>query len=125
MLTQAAEIADRLQAQGMLEPRDSSLPHELARRIAALTQPASAPAASGQVAPFEPEPSAWPELASTVPQTVQQMYDVLVGRDLLFSRAELLRSLERQGVLVLDTIPERLTVDAVNRYLSLKTGVRM
>jgi hypothetical protein len=26
---------------------------------------------------------------------------------------------------VLDTVPERLTIDAVNRYLSLKTGVRM
>ena len=39
-------------------------------------------------------------------------------------RAELLRGLEREGVMVLDTVPERLTVDAVNRYLALKTGVR-
>jgi uncharacterized protein (DUF58 family) len=64
------------------------------------------------------------QLAAAVPQTTDEMYDVLVSRDLLHSRAELLRSLERQGVLVLDTVPERLTVDAVNRYLSLKTGVR-
>jgi hypothetical protein len=27
--------------------------------------------------------------------------------------------------MVLDTVPERLTIDAVNRYLELKTGVRM
>jgi hypothetical protein len=53
------------------------------------------------------------------------MYDVLVARTLLDGRAELLRALEQQGVLVLDTVPERLTVDAVNRYLALKTGVRM
>jgi uncharacterized protein (DUF58 family) len=65
------------------------------------------------------------KLAATVPQTTEQVYDVLVSRDLLHSRAELLRQLERQGVLVLDTVPERLTIDAVNRYLSLKTGMRM
>jgi hypothetical protein len=52
------------------------------------------------------------------------MYDVLVARDLLHARSEMLRSLERQGVMVLDTVPDRLTVDAVNRYLTIKTGVR-
>ena len=65
------------------------------------------------------------QLAARVPQTAEEMYDVLVARDLLHGRAELLRSLERQGVLVLDTVPERLTVDAVNRYLALKTGARI
>jgi uncharacterized protein (DUF58 family) len=63
------------------------------------------------------------QLAQRAPQGVAQMYDVLVGRDLLQGRAELLRRLERQGVVVIDTVPERLTVDAVNRYLALKTGV--
>jgi uncharacterized protein (DUF58 family) len=65
------------------------------------------------------------QLAARTPQTAEEMYDVLVARDLLHGRAELLRSLERQGVLVLDTVPERLTVDAVNRYLALKTGARI
>ena len=37
----------------------------------------------------------------------------------------MLRSLERQGVLVLDTVPDKLTIDAVNRYLGLKTGMQM
>ncbi|MCI0461720.1 MAG: DUF58 domain-containing protein [Gemmataceae bacterium] len=64
-------------------------------------------------------------LAGQVPQTPEQLYDILVARALLQGRAELLQSLERQGVLVLDTVPERLTVDAVNRYLALKTGSRM
>jgi uncharacterized protein (DUF58 family) len=65
------------------------------------------------------------ELAARVPQTPGELYDILVARDLLHSRAELLRGLERQGVMVLDTVPDRLTVDAVNRYLALKTGARM
>jgi hypothetical protein len=48
-----------------------------------------------------------------------------VARDLLQSRAEMLGGLERERILVLDTVPERLTVDAVNRYLALKTGMRI
>jgi uncharacterized protein (DUF58 family) len=64
------------------------------------------------------------ELAARTPATGQEMYDVLVARDLLQGRTEMLRSLERQGVMVLDTVPERLTIDAVNRYLSIKTGIR-
>jgi uncharacterized protein (DUF58 family) len=65
------------------------------------------------------------ELAARVPETTAGLYDILVARNLLQSRAELLRGLERRGVLVLDTRPERLTVDAVNRYLALKTGAKI
>jgi uncharacterized protein (DUF58 family) len=65
------------------------------------------------------------ELAAQKPEGEEKLYDILVARDLLNGRAELLRGLERQGVLVLDTVPERLTIDAVNRYLALKTGMRM
>jgi uncharacterized protein (DUF58 family) len=65
------------------------------------------------------------QLARRRPADAGEMYDVLVARDLLEGRAELLRGLERQGVPVLDTVPDRLTVDAVNRYLALKTGVRL
>ncbi len=65
------------------------------------------------------------QLAARAPGSAEEMYDVLVARDLLDGRAELLHSLERQGVLVVDTVPDQLTIDAVNRYLALKTGVRM
>jgi uncharacterized protein (DUF58 family) len=64
------------------------------------------------------------ELAARTPATTEQLYDVMVSRDLLQGRAEQLRHLEREGVMVLDTVPERLTIDAVNRYLALKTGMR-
>ncbi|HVS35339.1 MAG TPA: DUF58 domain-containing protein [Gemmataceae bacterium] len=65
------------------------------------------------------------KLAAEQPRNAEHLYNVLTARDLLAGRAEMLRSLERQGVLVLDTAPERLTIDAVNRYLSLKTGMQM
>jgi uncharacterized protein (DUF58 family) len=65
------------------------------------------------------------QLAARQPTHSEELYDILVARDLLHGRAELLRNLEHQGVLVLDTIPERLTIDAVNRYLALKTGIRL
>jgi uncharacterized protein (DUF58 family) len=65
------------------------------------------------------------QLAEREPEDTASLYDVLVARDLLRGRAEMLRQLERQGVLVVDTVPEHLTVDAVNRYLALKTGLRM
>src|SRR5262245_13192156 len=65
------------------------------------------------------------DLAATTPGERGAMYDVLVARDLLQSRAELLGGLEREGVMTLDTVPERLTIDAVNRYLALKTGARI
>jgi uncharacterized protein (DUF58 family) len=65
------------------------------------------------------------DLAARTPRAAGEMYDILVARDLLHDRAELLRGLERQGVMVLDTVPERLTIDAVNRYLSLKTGIQL
>jgi uncharacterized protein (DUF58 family) len=65
------------------------------------------------------------DLAARTPDSHDELYDVLVARDLLQGRAEMLRGLERQGVMVLDTVPERLTIDAVNRYLALKTGTRI
>jgi uncharacterized protein (DUF58 family) len=64
-------------------------------------------------------------LAAHTAATPDQMYDILVARDLLHGRAALLKSLERQGVMVVDTVPERLTVDAVNRYLALKGGSKV
>src|SRR5438132_14091338 len=63
-------------------------------------------------------------LAAQTPETTEELYDILVARDLLHARKEMLHSLERQGIMVLDTIPERLSIDAVNRYLALKTGAR-
>src|SRR5262249_16917545 len=64
-------------------------------------------------------------LAARVPEDREQLYDILVARDLLHGPAEKLPSPERAGVMALDTVPERLTIDAVNRYLALKTGAKI
>lgn len=64
-------------------------------------------------------------LAARTPESTEQLYDITMARELLHGRTELLRSLEREGVMVVDTVPERLTIDAVNRYLALKTGMRI
>ena len=63
--------------------------------------------------------------AERTPNTVEELYAIQTARDLLHSRSELLLGLERQGVMVVDTVPEKLTIDAVNRYLELKTGTGM
>jgi uncharacterized protein (DUF58 family) len=65
------------------------------------------------------------DLAARTPSDARSLADVLVARDLLHARADLLRRLEKQGLPVLDTVPDQLTTDAVNRYLTLKTGVRL
>jgi uncharacterized protein (DUF58 family) len=65
------------------------------------------------------------QLAARRPTGPADLHEILAARDLLQGRSELLRQLERQGTPVLDTVPERLTIDAVNRYLALKTGLRM
>jgi uncharacterized protein (DUF58 family) len=62
------------------------------------------------------------ELGAATPHDVSELYDVAVARDLLSGRAELLDGLVRQGVMVVDTVPQRLTTDAVNRYLALKVS---
>jgi len=65
------------------------------------------------------------QLAARRATDPSDLHEILTARDLLQGRTEMLRQLERQGTPVLDTIPERLTIDAVNRYLELKTGLRM
>jgi uncharacterized protein (DUF58 family) len=65
------------------------------------------------------------DLSRRTPSSVDELYQIQTARDLLHGRAEMLRSLEREGVMVVDTVPDRLTVDAVNRYLELKTGITL
>ena len=62
------------------------------------------------------------KLAAEQPRDAAHLYNVLTARDLLAGRSEMLHGLERQGALVLDTAPERLTIDAVNRYLAPQDG---
>jgi uncharacterized protein (DUF58 family) len=53
-------------------------------------------------------------------ETAAQMYQRTVALDLLTERRRILESLQRLGAVVLDSPPEELSVNVVNRYLELK-----
>jgi uncharacterized protein (DUF58 family) len=53
-------------------------------------------------------------------ETAGQMYERTVALDLLGERRRVLDSLQKLGALVLDSAPEDLSVDVVNKYLELK-----
>lgn len=53
-------------------------------------------------------------------ETAAQMYERTVALDLLAERKRILDSLHKLGALVLDSPPEELSVNVVNRYLELK-----
>lgn len=52
--------------------------------------------------------------------TVAEMYQRTVALDLLSERRRVLDALQRLGAVVLDSAPEELSVNVVNRYLELK-----
>ncbi len=59
-------------------------------------------------------------LADEMPDTVEDVYQKAVAGQLLLEQQGTLRKLQQNGVLVLDSTPENLSVAAVNRYLELK-----
>ncbi len=64
-------------------------------------------------------------LAGTVPANAGEAYQAAVAQDLVHDKAAALRVLESRGSLVLDVVPEKLSVAAVNRYLEIKARGRL
>jgi uncharacterized protein (DUF58 family) len=54
-----------------------------------------------------------------------EVFEAAVAESLLADKASALRMLQARGVLVLDVLPEELTVAAVNRYLEIKARGRL
>lgn len=54
------------------------------------------------------------------PATDEQLYEAAAASDLLLWRHQVLRDLERRGVLSLDVFPEDMTAPLVNSYLDIK-----
>jgi uncharacterized protein (DUF58 family) len=59
-------------------------------------------------------------LADEMPDTVEDVYQKAVAGQLLLEQQGTLSKLQQNGVLVLDSTPENLSVATVNRYLELK-----
>lgn len=64
-------------------------------------------------------------LARAVPEAESAAFATAVAQDLLADKAAALRVLESRGSMVLDVVPEKLSVAAVNRYLEIKARGRL
>ena len=65
------------------------------------------------------------ELARAVPDSESSAFETAVAQDLLADKAAALKLLESRGSLVLDVVPEQLSVASVNRYLEIKARGRL
>jgi uncharacterized protein (DUF58 family) len=63
--------------------------------------------------------------AERAPQDVPETYQRALAAQVLHDRATALEVLRQRGAMVLDTLPEKLTVAAVNEYLGLKARGRL
>lgn len=64
-------------------------------------------------------------LAGIMPADAPDAYRAAVAQDIMHDKAAALRMLESRGSLVLDVVPEQLSVAAVNRYLEIKARGRL
>lgn len=64
-------------------------------------------------------------LASAVPESALDAFRAAVAQDLLHDKAAAISLLRSRGSLVLDVVPEQLSVAAVNRYLEIKSRGRL
>jgi hypothetical protein len=58
--------------------------------------------------------------ADRVPVCDEQLYEAAAASEILIWRHQVLRDLERHGVLSLDVFPEDMTAPLVNSYLEIK-----
>lgn len=64
-------------------------------------------------------------VAGAIPANEADAFRSAVARDLVHDKAAAMRVLTSRGSLVLDVVPERLSVSAVNRYLEIKARGRL
>jgi uncharacterized protein (DUF58 family) len=60
------------------------------------------------------------DIAGNVPDTIRDAYQKAVAGQLLLEQQSTLSKLQQNGVMILDSTPENLSVASVNRYLELK-----
>jgi len=71
------------------------------------------------------ENTALDNLLETRPVTTEDIYIQTIGSHFLYEKKQIVKELERHGILAVLTPPKRLTVQAVNQYLMLKANRRI
>jgi CRISPR/Cas system-associated protein Cas7 (RAMP superfamily) len=61
------------------------------------------------------------ELASTPVSDLEGIYNKTIAEKFVFEKKMIVKELQQQGILAVLTSPEKLTVQAVNKYLELKS----
>jgi uncharacterized protein (DUF58 family) len=64
-------------------------------------------------------------IAASFPATEQGLYQKAVALKLLKDRQIAIKELNRRGVRVVDELPEKLTISTLNKYLELKSTMRV
>ncbi|MFB6257222.1 MAG: DUF58 domain-containing protein [Flavobacteriales bacterium] len=65
------------------------------------------------------------DLFTQDPEDARAVHDRAVAEDLIMEKERIAKELERYGILVLSTRPEKLTVNVINKYLELKAKRRV
>lgn len=65
------------------------------------------------------------DIAASLPATEQGLYQKAVALKLLKDRKIAIKELNRRGVRVVDELPEKLTISTLNKYLELKSTMRV
>ena len=60
------------------------------------------------------------ELASRMPESAEEMYEVAAAQEMVHRRESLIGKVRNKGALALEIAPSRLTTDLVNQYLEVK-----
>ncbi|MFK7922236.1 MAG: DUF58 domain-containing protein [Bacteroidia bacterium] len=60
------------------------------------------------------------ELLDSQPQSMEEIYIKTIGENFAYEKKQIVRELERNGIIAILTTPQNLTVNTLNKYLELK-----
>lgn len=60
------------------------------------------------------------ELLASQPQSMEEIYIKTIGENFAYEKKQIVRELERNGIIAILTTPQNLTVNTLNKYLELK-----
>ncbi|MEL7533321.1 MAG: DUF58 domain-containing protein, partial [Bacteroidota bacterium] len=60
------------------------------------------------------------DLLESQPQSMEEIYIKTIGENFAYEKKQIVRELERNGIIAILTTPQNLTVNTLNKYLELK-----